>query len=139
MNLQHLMQRLRTATGSTRRIDAELACYFVFKDLRPAEPNDFDGKYGYSAGNIKVEHGFLQADPYTSHVDDAIALADRLLPGVWYHLARGKLRAEEPLYGARLMFGDEVIGEGESDHRQAMAICIAIVDALQRQETGGEQ
>ncbi|MFC0809087.1 hypothetical protein ACFHWW_27215 [Ensifer sp. P24N7] len=133
MSLQHLAQRLATASRPSRVIDAELACFFVFKDLRPAEPNDFDGKYGYSAGNIKVEHGFLQADAYTSNIDEAIALADRLLPGVWYLMARGKMRAHEPLYGARLMFGDEVIGEGESDHSQALAICIAIIDALKKQ------
>lgn len=133
--LDHMMARLQEISVSDAEINAELACLFIHKDLRPARPDDFDGKFGYHPGNIKTEHGFLQADRFTSSIDSALQLATRLLPGVWWHIAKGKEQANEPLFGAALMFGETAIGQGESDHSPAIAICIAIVDAMQRQDT----
>ncbi|MGO8189898.1 hypothetical protein AB9F38_34450, partial [Rhizobium leguminosarum] len=34
-------------------------CAFLLKQLRPAEPNDFDGPHDYMPSSIKSEHGFL--------------------------------------------------------------------------------
>ena len=81
--LQDLKARVDAASGPDRRLDAELCCAFHLTGLRPAEPDDFDGKYGYSPGNLKCEHGFLQADSYTRSIDSAVSLTERVLPG-WF-------------------------------------------------------
>lgn len=79
-DLSALLERVKAATGSDDRLNAELTCALWFKGLRPAEPDDFDGKYGYSPGNIKTEHGFLMARPYTRSVDEVLALLARNAP-----------------------------------------------------------
>lgn len=69
-----LAERVEALTGPDRLIDAEIACAVKFRNLRPARPDDFDGKFGYSPGNIKVEDGFLMAASYTRSLDDAASL-----------------------------------------------------------------
>lgn len=85
-DLSDLISRVRSATGSDRRLDAEISCAFYFPDLRPAEPDDFSGAYGYTPGNIKVKHGFLMAESFTSSLDAAVALCNRVLPGWWWRV-----------------------------------------------------
>ena len=72
--MDDLIARLEQATGADRELDAVIACHVKFEDSRPARPDDFGGKYGYCAGNIKVEHGFLQADHYTADINAALTL-----------------------------------------------------------------
>lgn len=69
-----LAERVEAATGADRELDAAIDCAVRLPDLRPAQPDDFDGKYGYSAGNIKCEHGFLMSYRYTASLDDAMSL-----------------------------------------------------------------
>lgn len=64
----------------------------------------------------------------TESLDAALALAERLLPGVWWIAGRGKLRASEAEYGAQLMFGEEPIGQGEGA-TAGLALCAAILRA----------
>ena len=74
-----LASRVEAATGADRELDAAIDCAVRLPDLRPAQPDDFDGKYGYSAGNIKCEHGFLMSYRYTASLDDAMSL----VPSGW--------------------------------------------------------
>lgn len=74
-----LASRVEAATGADRELDAAISCALKFPDLCPAQPDDFDGKYGYSAGNIKCEHGFLMADRYSASLDAALTL----VPSGW--------------------------------------------------------
>jgi len=74
-----LAARVEAATGADRELDAAISCALKFPDLCPAQPDDFDGKYGYSAGNIKCEHGFLMADRYSASLDAALSL----VPSGW--------------------------------------------------------
>ena len=69
-----LAERVEAATGADRELDAAIDCAVRLPDLRPAQPDDFDGKYGYSAGNIKCEHGFLMSYRYTASLDAAMSL-----------------------------------------------------------------
>jgi hypothetical protein len=80
--LIELAERCEQASGPDRRLDAEIACATRHPHLRPAEPDDFGGKYGYEPGNLKVDTGFLMAYHYTRSMDDAMTLA-----GAGYHLA----------------------------------------------------
>jgi len=73
-DLAKVIEMLERATGPDARLDAVIACAVKFRDLRPAEPDDFGGKYGYRPGDIKCEHGFLMADRYTRSLDAALTL-----------------------------------------------------------------
>lgn len=75
--LEGLLERVEAACGPDRRLDAEIACAFIHRNLRPAEPDDFGGEYGYSPGNLKVEHGFLMSDGFTRSIDAALSLVER--------------------------------------------------------------
>lgn len=69
-------------------------------------------------------------DKFTASVDAALSLAERVLPGTWYLLGKGKTRSDEALYGAQILFGtDEVMGDGEHDGSPAIALIIAILRA----------
>lgn len=74
-----LADRVEALQGADREIDAEIACAIKFPKLRPVRPDDFDGKYGYSAGNIKVDTGFMMAHSYTASIDAALSL----VPEMW--------------------------------------------------------
>jgi hypothetical protein len=57
-------------------------------------------------------------------------VAERL-PGAWWHVAEGRLRLAEKLYGCVLTFGaDEELGQGESNATPALAVLIALLKAL---------
>ena len=72
--------------------------------------------------------------PLTASIDAAVAFAERVLPGCWYQIAKGKLRDAEPLFGALILFGsDEVLGAGEHPTSLPIAILIATLRALQAQ------
>lgn len=63
----------------------------------------------------------------TRDTDDALRLVERVLPGCWWILGKGKAKADEPIFGAQLLFGEEVIGEGEHATELPIAICIALL------------
>jgi len=113
------------ATGPDRELDARIACAVKFRDLRPARPDDFDGKYGFSPGNIKVETGFLMADRYTASIDAALTL----VPDGYEWLLEGEEteRHYPPspwLYKAEV--GSIATGEGSTP---ALALCAAALRA----------
>lgn len=76
--LLRLAERCEAATGSDRRLDAEIACAIRHRDLRPAEPGNH-AKFqtpGYPprAGDIWTPSGFLMAPIYTASLDEALTL-----------------------------------------------------------------
>lgn len=77
--------------------------------------------------------------PVTSSIDHATRLVDRAFPGIWWFLARGRVQLDEPLYGAQLMFGQEVLGKGEHHINQAMALCIALISTLEMRLAPADQ
>jgi hypothetical protein len=77
---QTLAERVAALRGPDRRTDALIACRFVFRGLRPAEPDDFNGEFGYSPGNIKVEHGFLMAASFTRSFDAVLDILPEAAP-----------------------------------------------------------
>lgn len=80
-SLAPIIARLEGGFGSDPRLNAEIDCAFRFPGRRPAEPTDFDGRFGYTPGSIKCEHGFLQAHHYTSRLDDVVELIESKMPG----------------------------------------------------------
>ena len=66
---------------------------------------------------------------YTASVDAALALLERAYPGVWFGLARGRMKAAEPEYACQLTFGLEPIAEAEAGSLP-MAIIAAMILGL---------
>lgn len=109
-----LLARVKAATGPDRRLDRALWATF--------QGGDYPGVLCWDG---------LGVAPFTASLDAALALVERVLPGVWYVLGKGKLRADEPLYGAKLLFtADGTLGEGEHEHSQALALLAALLSAL---------
>jgi hypothetical protein len=78
----------------------------------------------------------LRIPELTNSLDAAIALTERVLPGSWWIIAKGKMTDAEPLYGAQMLFGaDDVIGEGEGP-TPAIALVLATLRALEAKEAG---
>lgn len=80
----------------------------------------------------------LRVPPLTRDLQQAVNITEKTLPGAWYLIGKGKTRADEPLYGAQIMFGsDEVLGSGEHDTNPAIALLIALFAALAERAKGG--
>ncbi|MGZ2423004.1 hypothetical protein ACVIRM_001966 [Rhizobium laguerreae] len=77
MTIEDIIETLEKTDMPDSRIDAFITCAFLLKQLRPAEPNDFDGPHDYMPSSIKSEHGFLMARPFTHDVNHAIDLCKR--------------------------------------------------------------
>lgn len=151
MTIKSLIGLLREAKGPDRWFDAKIDAA-----LRIGSEKMRGGGYEWAWDNFPtwahhkqargmcgVQHsngdlGLIWDSPeFTASVDAAIALAERVLPGCWYLLGKGKIRATEPLYGAQIMFGgDDVLGEGEHDFSPAIAICLAILRAIPASSEG---
>lgn len=65
--------------------------------------------------------------------DNVVGIIDRFdqaYPELYWHVAKGKITAEEPLYGAAIFTGDNIeMGIGESDESAEEAFRIALEDA----------
>jgi len=118
-DLTALIERVENATGPDRELDAAIrdALY---------EP---------------VKRGAWT--PFTSSLDAALALVEEKLPGTFWHVAKGRTRPDEPLFGAELVSpehgGVNVAVEHESS--VALALILALLRALSardQQDGGGD-
>lgn len=112
-----LIARLEAAEAGSRELDFAVA-QSLGSVVREGWAETYaDGTFG---GSVKA---------YTTSVEAALALAERLIPGVWWVIGRGKLTSGEPEYGAELLFGpDESLGIAEAA-TAPLALCIAILRA----------
>jgi hypothetical protein len=117
--LAGLIERLEAAAGPDREIDKAIFAYLGYT----WRAMDY-----WSADSTKMWSGpvFL-----TYSIDAALALVERLLPGIFWVIGQGKTNSVEKLFGCQLLFGtEEIIGSGESDHAP-LAILLALLKALQ--------
>lgn len=126
--LQALLVRVQGAKGADRELDS-----IIFEWERPELELSADmwgSYYGECTGEYFSEGQVIaKAPPYTASLDATLELVERVLPGVWWITAKGKLREAEPLYGVQLKFGaDETISEGEHEANP----CLAMLSALLR-------
>jgi hypothetical protein len=74
------------------------------------------------------------AGPYTSSIDAALALVERVLPGWWYHMAKGRLSPSEPLFACALYppgaSDPQLDREPEEASTQPLAIIKALLTAI---------
>lgn len=120
-DLKDLIAKCERATGGDRELDAAIATALD------------DWSEHWEAEDLHSEPKlFKDCDDYTSSIDAALALCERVLPGIWYVLAKGRLQASEPLFGCEMLFGSDeqiAIADGPT---QALAIVIATLKALEK-------
>lgn len=150
-NLTELLDRLKAATGPDRELghDILMAAGWIappiYHEHRKAGghyPEDWEGDDEYVKFDAINSEGFWKSPDgpkfsarelpdITASVDDALALAEQMLPGVWYVMAKGRMSSEEPLYGCELLFSHDTqiaIAEGAT---QPLSILAAALNAAQ--------
>lgn len=139
MTIEELIEALQKAEGPSRELDVRL--HFTLHEQKRVisikSINDCgDGHYSVEGINVSGQRCIYGDDIplYTASVDAAMALSERVIPGCFYLVGKGKTRADEPLYGAQIMFGsNEVMGAGETDASSAIALVLATLKAKQVQ------
>lgn len=143
--IEALAQRIEAAKKPSPELDVEVAC--ALRWARPDSPawlrewkGDFAPLKG-RAGHVCALHtdgssGMnWKAEPVTSSLDAGRAMASARAPGLEWVTGRGKLKPDEPLYGACFYAGentDTPVGTGESDHSEAAAFMAGLLRALAR-------
>lgn len=139
-----LIERVAKLTESDREVDLALL-NMLGESYVWCTPLGMDGQREIAKQDLPDAHlewmesigefpKIVKVPAYTASTDAAIALVDRVLPGVWWVFAKGKMTADEPLYAAQLLFGeDEEIGIGEG-HTLPLAILAALLTALRAAE-----
>lgn len=128
-----LIERLQLAPLPDRRLDGEIhnAIYgTAYVYVGAASPHGFH--------TSQTDNGCPLVPFYTASLDAAIALAERALPGHGRCLAKGRMRADEPMFACQIYASEfctltgEVrpIADGEHDI-EAVAIGIAMLRAMQ--------
>lgn len=121
--LSELIAKLEGLSGPDREVDIDLGIALG------AFVEDPDAA---SYGPYLRRRLARRAPALTRSLDAAVALVERKLPGTFYHVAKGRLTASEPLYGAQLLFGsEEVLGEGAHRVNLALALCLALLRSLE--------
>ena len=134
-----LIGKLATLDGPDREVDAEILCTFLAPVGSKVVRSPFNDAWviyeprAYSPRPFalweKPRPWRLDHESLTGSLDAAIALTERLLPGIWWVIAKGKTTLAEPMYGAQLFFGEhEEFAPGEGP-TPAIALLIATLKA----------
>jgi hypothetical protein len=118
MTASSLLSRPEALTGPSREVDAEIALATGW--ARGTMPN---GEQYWRNPAMQI---CPQPPRYTESLDAAVALvADDL----YWLIAKGVTRPDEPMYGAQILAGTDVIAEAEHNANPAIALVIAILRA----------
>lgn len=145
MTLPSLIKRLEEAEGPSRELDGDIH-NGVFKTEYVRVPNSVTGFL-----TSKTDNGCPTVPPYSSSVDAAISLAERVLPGWMWKLGTCSVSDDawvapdfnSPAHGERLKrelnynsmkAGDPLDVGFDIDQRppgrEAIALCRAVLEAL---------
>lgn len=113
--------------------DANMAMYQAFeevmgRDLLPSHDIGTVGMSDEDAALVNAAWDYAKVRHLTApqSIPELLQLVEDRWPGSFWHLARGRVRSDEPLYGFRVLFGTEhVLAEGEAETAEA-AILIAL-------------
>lgn len=151
MDLAGLIERVEKATGPDRELDAAVCVTLNYvaavddaepQNLRVAEDDPEWLDYELVNADGSDDPCTDGVTPLTASIDGAHALVERKLPGVWWFLAKGRTRPDEPLFGVHLIRkgtqpdsdSDSVLAEAEHDDL-CCAIILALLRALQKEAT----
>lgn len=131
-DLTALIARVERATGPNLATEISIA---ILLDTAPEGflyVEETQGWQRYIPARDSVE--FWMPPAYTASLDATLALVDRKLPGIYWHIARGKTRPSEPMFGAELVTtaGNQIVAV-EHDHSAPLALILALLRALQSQ------
>lgn len=116
-----LLERVKAATGPDRQLDADVlaACGYRVNDLQR------------NRWRVWLDGQWASMPEISASIDAAKALVERVLPGVFWMLAKGRASEAEPMFGCYLLFGtEEVIGDGEAA-TAPLAILVALLTTLE--------
>jgi hypothetical protein len=136
--LTDLIERVGGLTGASREVDrAIMALTHDWEERHIGATDEYDEPVkdwvwvDRTTGHWRTtaRDGF----EFTSSTDAALALAEKLLPGVWWFMSKGRYREGEPLYGFHLLAegynSDRDSPLAESEHEN---LCCAIILATLR-------
>lgn len=131
-----LIRRLESGSGADRELDCLLA-EKLLGFTHDGQPEPFRKWSERRCGSEYSGSASVMISAYTSSLDAALSLVERMLPGSFYFLAKGKVAPEEPLFAARIYKRDsvedeDVIGEAEHDDLPR-ATLIALLRALDQE------
>lgn len=134
-SLAELLTRVEGASGPDRELDGRVWCAangFTYRGSCPELGAPPAGSaYVAYYDPVHGERPTAYCPALTGSLDATLALVERVLPGAWWILGKGRLRGAEPLYGAQLLFGsDEEIGAGEHEASPELALLAALLRAL---------
>lgn len=131
-----IIARITAATAPERELDcrvyAALYGYDVTIEDHPTFGRQVVGRLRQSpSGSWWMDHRDSHVPCFTASADAVKTEAEKRLPGVWWHSAKGRLTSAEPLFGAQFLFGaGQVLGEGEHDAGEAFALLLALFRAI---------
>lgn len=80
------------------------------------ELNELCEEFGCWAGDNRIDWLRARLSASAASLRDALTEVEQRWPGSFWHMAKGRVRADEPLFGFQVLFGaDEVLAEGEGD------------------------
>ena len=147
-NLSDIIERLEKAEAGSRELDVHIAAAL---DIRPDWLITAAGKlvafkgallWQYKGHRGTSMNGLppVECDPFTTSVDAAISLAEKVLPGAYAI----EVSADPSGCGAKATHWPKGLG-GENENRSeavsqtmALALCRAILKAKAQQQEGGE-
>jgi Lar family restriction alleviation protein len=97
---------------------------------------DISDERGAALYAAEAELSRLRSSQEGVKLVEALAEVEAGIPGAFWHVAKGRLTATEPLYAALILSGDEEIGSGESEDADE-AVRIALLSALDHKPAGG--
>lgn len=130
-----LIDRLSKLDGPDREVDAELEAIFVGGRVHYNDPANKEAVIERPIDGFWIRgiYPYRKIARYTSSVDAALALAERVLPGCRGDVEFGK-PDDEGLYCARIYLTDRAF---KDFHKvPAIALCIAILRA--KEASNGE-
>lgn len=131
--LSDLKERVDRATGADRGLDGAIEVAFPSQSPAPLNSD--------AIGWVRGPDTIYLAPPYTASIDEALVLVQRVIPDVFWLIGRGTTRAEEPLFGVKLMFAygldTDALGLAEHDHAP-LAILSALLAAKIAEADNGD-
>lgn len=122
MDLQDLLERVERARGPDRELDVAIAERLYPEICTPSRRGSHHDEPVW-----QTRDGLVRCECYTASVDAALALIEKVLPGLWWNV--GICSANPLTYSADLADGTERPGA-----TPALALCAALLAALIEQE-----
>lgn len=136
-DLTELIERVRNASGPDRELDALIEVEARRLDAyRVGLDDNTRAHWKATIDGDVFDTGTSYAAPHvTASLDAIIALTEKRLPGVWYFIAKGRARPDEPLFAVRLIEEGDTDGENglsEAEHETLpLALTLAFLLAIQ--------